>query len=150
MSEKIKLKFATLEDCGDLVPHRKSEDDSGFDLKSKVDTILNPGQIQVVACGFKMSVPVGYEGQVRPRSGLAAKFGIGVLNSPGTIDSGYRGEVCVILVNHSTAPYTIHRGDRIAQLVINKLPPVEVELVSESDLSQTERGEKGFGSSGVN
>lgn len=145
----VTLKISMLEDCSDLIPTRKNDEDSGFDMKSKIDTILHPGQVQVVPCGFKMSVSKGFEGQVRPRSGLAAKHGVTVLNAPGTIDSSYRGEVCSILINHGRQPYTIHRGDRISQLVIAELPSVEVEIVTDDHLGETERGSKGFGSSGV-
>ena len=150
MSDKIKLKIAMLEGCEDLVPVRKSEEDSGFDLKCAEDALnLAPGMSFPVSCGFKMSLPVGYEGQVRPRSGLAAKHGIGICNAPGTIDSGYRGIVCAILINHGKESITFKKGDRIAQLVINKLPSVEIEKVEVKDLEQSERGEKGFGSSGI-
>lgn len=114
-------------------------------LEDKVE--LAPGEYRMIPTGLKMAIPEGYEGQVRPRSGLAAKFGITVLNSPGTIDADYRGEIGVILINHGFEPYTIANGDRIAQLVI--APVVKVELLETAELDETERGEGGFGSTGV-
>jgi dUTP pyrophosphatase len=147
---EVPFKAYALPGCEALIPHRKSDEDSGFDLRSAIDAYLDPGHKMTVPCGFKMSVPKGFEGQVRPRSGLAAKHGITVLNSPGTIDSSYRGEVKVILVNHGSDPFVIKTGDRIAQLVISAVPPVDMQLVSdEAYLGQSDRGANGFGSSGV-
>ncbi len=109
--------------------------------------IIRAGGSKVIPTGFEVAVPPGYEGQVRPRSGLAAKHGITVLNSPGTIDSDYRGEIKVIVTNHSLNDFTIEHGDRIAQLVIAPVTRAAVEEVTELD--QTERGAGGFGSTGV-
>lgn len=99
-----------------------------------------------VPCGIKIAVPIGYEGQIRPRSGLALRHGITVLNAPGTIDSDYRGEICVILVNFGTEPFIIQRGDRIAQLVV--APVIRAEFQEVEQLPASERGEGGFGHTG--
>lgn len=120
---------------------------AGIDLYANIDYELQPrGGRAMIPTGLKMSIPDGYEMQVRPRSGLAAKHGISVINAPGTIDSDYRGEVCVILVNHGDTPFHVRRGERIAQGVFSKvyqLPLVEVET-----LTETVRGAGGFGSTG--
>lgn len=123
---------------------------AGVDLRANIDApiVLKPLERCLVKTGLFMAIPVGYEGQVRPRSGLALKSGITVLNSPGTIDADYRGEVGVILINLSNEPFTIQDGERIAQLVVNKCEQAEFYLVDE--LTTTERGEGGFGSTGVN
>jgi dUTP diphosphatase len=120
---------------------------AGADLRACVDhpVVIAPGARSAVSTGVRLEIPVGYEGQVRPRSGLAAKHGVTILNAPGTIDSDYRGEVKVILVNLSDEPYTISPGDRIAQLVI---APVQQVVYIASDLAESERGEGGFGSTG--
>ena len=101
----------------------------------------------MIPCGFAMAVPQGYEVQVRPRSGLAWKKGITVLNTPGTIDADYRGEVKVVLINHGTEPFEIQKGERIAQLVVAEVPRVKVSVVD--SLEDTDRGAGGFGSTGV-
>lgn len=107
---------------------------------------LAPGARALVPCGFAMALPIGYEGQVRPRSGLAARHGVTVLNAPGTIDADYRGEVKVILVNHGAEPFVIRRGERVAQLVV--APVSGATFVERENLDETERGENGFGSTG--
>jgi dUTP pyrophosphatase len=121
---------------------------AGIDLAAAVDQslTLNPEHRALVPTGIAIALPEGYEGQVRPRSGLALKHGITVLNSPGTIDGDYRGEVQVILANLGTEPVTIRRGDRIAQLVVAPVTRVEIERVAE--LPESERGAGGFGSTG--
>ena len=121
---------------------------AGADLRAAVDTnvIIQPGETALIKTGFAMALPDNFEAQVRPRSGLALKFGISVLNTPGTIDADYRGEVGVILINHGKEAFKVSRGDRIAQMVIAALPVVEFSEVSELD--DTERGSGGFGSSG--
>lgn len=131
-----------------LPPSRATEHAAGFDLRAAVDAplVLAPGARALVPTGVSLAIPPGYEGQVRPRSGLAIHHGIGLLNSPGTIDADYRGEVKVILINHGSEPFTISRGDRIAQLVIASL--VDCELTLAESLDDTSRGEGGFGSSG--
>jgi dUTP pyrophosphatase len=108
---------------------------------------LGPGERTLVPTGLVLEIPAGWEAQVRPRSGLALRHGVTLLNSPGTVDSDYRGEVGVILVNHGAEPFTIRRGERIAQLVFARVAEVEWREVSE--LEASERGEGGFGSSGV-
>ncbi len=133
--------------CEDLFPRKAHEDDAAFDLRSRVDAVIPSGKITLVPTGVFMELPVGYEAQVRPRSGLALKHGITVLNTPGTIDAGYRGEVGVILINAGENDFTVARGDRIAQMVVQKL--ADVELVAAEQLSDTSRGAGGFGSTGV-
>ena len=132
--------------CDDLLPSKAHDDDAAYDLRSRVDIVLPRGRSVLVPTGVFMALPEGYEAQVRPRSGLALKHQIGVLNSPGTIDAGYRGEVCSILFNFGEKPFEIKRGDRISQMVIAALP--EVELTEAAELSETLRGEGGFGSTG--
>lgn len=121
---------------------------AGLDLRANIDSpvILGPMERCLVPTGLFMALPAGYEAQVRPRSGLALKKGITVLNSPGTIDADYRGEVCIILVNLSTEPFTIEDGERVAQMVIARHEQAEWEVTDVLD--ETERGEGGFGHSG--
>jgi dUTP pyrophosphatase len=111
------------------------------------DLTISPGETALVPTGFRIELPPGHEAQVRPRSGLAAKYGVGILNSPGTIDSDYRGEVKVILTNFGRQPFTIHRGDRIAQLVVARYERVHWQEVPA--LEDTARGDGGFGHTGV-
>ena len=131
------------------LPKYETMASAGVDLRANIDApiVLKPLERCLVKTGLFMAIPVGYEGQVRPRSGLALKSGITVLNSPGTIDADYRGEVGVILINLSNEPFTIQDGERIAQLVVSKCEQAEFCLVNE--LTVTERGEGGFGSTGV-
>ncbi len=142
----VTVKFIMEEGCADLRPAKAHEDDAAYDLRSRVDVTLPPGKVTLVPTGLRMELPVGYEAQVRPRSGLALKHSIGVLNSPGTIDAGYRGEVSSILFNFGDEPFTVHRGDRISQMVIAAL--TEVRMVEAENLSETARGAGGFGSTG--
>lgn len=123
---------------------------AGADLKAAIQTALTlqPLERKIVPTGLKIALPEGYEAQVRPRSGLAAKHGITVLNAPGTIDSDYRGEIGVILVNLSNSAFTIEPGERIAQLVVAKFEQIDWKLTQE--LTETARGEGGFGSTGKN
>ncbi|MBR5079351.1 MAG: dUTP diphosphatase [Victivallales bacterium] len=143
----IAIKIHMDNGCEDLFPRKAHDDDAAFDLRSRVDIIIPSGKIMLVPTGVFMELPVGYEAQVRPRSGLALKHGITVLNTPGTIDAGYRGEVGVILINAGENDFAIARGDRIAQMVIQQL--TDVQLVSAEALSETARGAGGFGSTGV-
>jgi dUTP pyrophosphatase len=131
------------------LPVRSTEGSAGFDLFAAIpeEISLNSGERAAVPCGFKIEVPAGYEAQIRPRSGLALKIGLTVVNTPGTIDSDYRGEVQAILINHGLGAVTIAPGTRIAQMIINELPAVELE--ESEDLSITARGECGLGSTGV-
>jgi dUTP pyrophosphatase len=144
----MQLSFKRLENGADLpLPSYATDGAAGLDICTADAGVLQPGGRKIVATGFAVEVPEGYELQCRPRSGLAAKHGITVVNAPGTIDSDYRGEIMVILHNLGGAPFSFVRGDRIAQLVlapVTKAEPVEVE-----ELSSTERGENGFGSTGV-
>lgn len=122
--------------------------DAGADLRSSVDLVIEPGERAVVPCGIALALPEGYAGFVLPRSGLAAKHGVSIANAPGLIDSGYRGEVCAILVNlDPREPFAVHAGDRIAQLVVMPVPRASFSAVD--GLSATDRGAGGFGSSGV-
>ena len=135
---------------GLALPAYQSADAAGLDLLAAVpqDTplILAPGKHAMVPTGLAIALPPGFEAQVRPRSGLAAKHGVTVLNAPGTIDADYRGEVSVLLINHGEVPFTIRRGERIAQMVI--APVVQGELVASASLPDTGRGSGGFGSTG--
>ena len=128
------------------LPRYASEDAVGLDVTAAEDLTLEPGQRHAVATGFAIEIPRGYEVQVRPRSGLAMKNGITCLNTPGTIDSDYRGEVKVILINLGQEPFEVRRGERIAQLV--PAPVLRADFVEASELSGTERGAGGFGSTG--
>jgi len=129
------------------LPRRQTEGSAGFDLCAAEDATIAAHGFSSVGTGLAVETPKGTEAQVRPRSGLAAKHGIGVLNSPGTIDSDYRGEIRVILLNASDQDYRVRRGDRIAQLVFSLL--ADVELVEADSLSETERGPGGFGHTGA-
>ena len=133
------------------LPARQSRGASGYDLAAALGEnepiVLDPGEYGAVGCGFALALPVGFEAQIRPRSGLAARFGVTVLNAPGTVDADYRGEVKALIVNHGTEPFTIRRGDRIAQMVIMAVP--DLEMVVTDELDETERGEGGFGSTGM-
>jgi len=149
-NNKIVIKIEKVIGCEDLpLPISTSEFSSGVDLLSaeSTDIILKSGKIKLISTGIKMMIPIGYEGQIRPRSGLALKYGITVLNTPGTIDSDYRGIVKVILINLGEEEFIIKRGDRIAQLVIQKIFYPNFKLVE--TLEKTERGEGGFGHSGI-
>ena len=131
------------------LPHYLTDASAGMDLRANLSEarVLKPLERSVVGTGLFIELPIGFEAQVRPRSGLAAKKGITVLNAPGTIDADYRGEIGVILVNLSNEDFTIENGERIAQLVIAKHE--RAEWVEVNELSETSRGEGGFGSTGV-
>lgn len=131
------------------LPAYETENSAGMDLRAYLPEsplTLEPMQRVLVPTGLYMEIPLGYEGQVRPRSGLALKNGITVLNSPGTIDADYRGQICVILINLSDKPFLINSGDRIAQMIIAKCE--QAEIVKVQTLSETERGAGGFGHTG--
>lgn len=133
------------------LPAHATPDAAGLDLRAAVPEDapleLAPGAYALVPTGLQIALPDGTEGQVRPRSGLAFKYGVTVLNSPGTIDSGYRGEVGVLLINHGAEPFTVQRGERIAQLVVARYVPVQFEPADE--LTESKRGAGGFGSTGT-
>ncbi len=143
----MKVRFRMDPEARDLAPKKAHPDDAAWDLRSRVDAVAPQGRTTLVPTGLFLELPIGYEAQIRPRSGLALKRAIMLPNSPGTIDAGYRGEVCVILFNAGAEPFQIRRGDRIAQMTIAKLP--EIELEESDELSETGRGAGGFGSTGV-
>ena len=145
------LRVTRLEHGADLpLPRYETEFSAGLDLRAALEEELavGSGERVVIPTGLRIEIPPGFEGQVRPRSGLAMKFGLTVLNAPGTIDADYRGEVKVLLVNLGQNAHVLERGDRVAQLVIAPVTRVVLEQVAE--LSETERGEGGFGSTGTN
>ncbi len=144
MTVQVRVKRLTPEA---KIPKAAKVGDVAFDLYSVIDHKIEPGARYAVPTGIAVEIPPGYEGQVRPRSGLALKEGITVLNTPGTIDSGYRGEVKTIMINHSDVSFQITKGMRISQLAIRPVPKVTFTEVDE--LSDTDRGEGGFGSTGV-
>ncbi|MEM4662617.1 MAG: dUTP diphosphatase [Candidatus Diapherotrites archaeon] len=129
------------------LPTKAMKGDVGYDLFSNEDVNLAPNEIKVVGTGIKMALPAGIEAQVRPKSGLAANYGITVLNTPGTIDPNYRGEIKVILVNFGNKTFKIERGQKIAQLVFHKFETPTIKEVKKLDV--TERNEGGFGSTGL-
>lgn len=139
----IKIKKVS---AGVPTPAYQTAGSAGCDVVASSDALIYPGKRYLVPTGLFLEVPCGYECQVRPRSGLALKHGVTVLNSPGTIDSDYRGEVCVLLYNAGDEPFEVKPGDRIAQLIFAPVTRAEFELVDE--LSDTERGTGGFGSTG--
>lgn len=135
-----------------IIPRYETSGAAGMDLAACLDTLITiePGATARIPTGIKIALPAGHEGQVRPRSGLAARRGVTVLNAPGTIDEDYRGEVQVLLVNHGSETFTVEHGDRIAQLVVAPVVQVDIEPVNdEAALGGTERGSGGFGSTGV-
>ena len=149
----IEVRFLRLPGTEDIpLPAYQTEGSSGLDVcaANEADVILEPGAFAMIPTGLKASVPCGYEIQVRPRSGLAAKHGIGVVNGPGTVDSDYRGEIRVILINFGKEPFAVTRGMRIAQFVVQAVERAKVSLcASEEDLGKTGRGEGGFGHTGI-
>lgn len=149
----VKVKFKKLTETA-IIPEYKSDEAAGMDLFADMDAELkspldeNPNLTMcLIKTGIAIELPKGYEAQVRPRSGLAAKYGITVLNTPGTIDSDYRGDLGVILINHGAQTFKVNKGDRIAQLVI--APVSRAEMVEMEDLNESNRGTGGFGSTGV-
>lgn len=148
-NEKVEVRFQKLPHMKNLpLPAPESELSAGMDLRAALEDplTLQPGERALIPTGFAMALPPGYEAQIRPRSGLALRNGITMLNSPGTIDADYRGEVKVIAVNHGEEPWTVSHGDRMAQMVISAVPNLAVREVD--SLDETERGAGGFGSTG--
>ena len=148
----LKIEIKQLENFGDLqMPAYETDLAAGVDLRAAIDAdkplTLQPGDRALIATGFAMALPPGYEAQIRPRSGLAYKHGISVVNSPGTVDADYRGEVKILLINHGTEAFTINRGERIAQMVVAPVTQAAFEIVE--TLSETVRGAGGYGSTGV-
>lgn len=150
MSETIEIKIKRLSDeFSDVqLPAYATEGSAGMDIRAAVksELIIEPGKVALVPTNISVEIPKGYEIQVRPRSGLAANHSIGILNSPGTIDSDYRGEVKIILMNFGDEPFVIHRGDRIAQLVVSKV--YQAKIIETENLNSSKRGEGGFGHTG--
>mgnify|MGYP001946339467 CR=1 FL=1 len=148
--ETVQVAIKRLPGCDDVpLPAYQSAHAAGMDLHAAVekDVVIAPGERTLVPCGFAMAVPVGYEAQIRPRSGLAARHGLTIPNAPGTIDADYRGPVMVALINLGSEPVTITRHMRIAQMIIKPVPRTEWQVVDE--LPPTERGAGGFGHTGV-
>lgn len=146
----VQVRFRRLGSNGDIpLPRYESAGAAGMDLRAAVQSpeTVKPGEIKFIPTGLAVSIPPGYEAQVRPRSGLALKYGIGLVNSPGTIDSDYRGEIGIILINWGHSPFEIKRGDRIAQMIISKV--YRAEILQADYLDETVRGRNGFGHSGT-
>lgn len=141
----MKLKINLIHEDAKM-PHRANEGDAGLDIFSIEEKIIPSGETALISTGIQMELPQGTEAQIRPRSGLALKHAITVLNSPGTIDEGYRGELKIILINHGKEDFIVEKGMRIAQMVI--APVLEITLEEVENLSDSVRGEDGFGSSG--
>ncbi|MGL4393266.1 MAG: dUTP diphosphatase [Fusobacteriaceae bacterium] len=147
--EKIKVKI--LAEDGVQIPEYMTDEAAGMDVRAFIKEKINLGMLEraMVPTGIKVEIPFGYEIQVRPRSGLAAKFGVTVINSPGTIDSDYRGEIKILLVNLSKENYVIENGERIAQLVLQKVHKIEFEKINNfEELNETKRSGGGFGHTG--
>ena len=142
----MKIKFMKIHDKA-VIPYYSRQGDAGMDLFAVEDYTIKPGERKLIPTGLKVEVPHGFEMQVRPKSGLALNSGITVLNTPGTVDSGYRGELGVILFNVSDKPFEVKQGQKIAQAVFTKFEIVEFEEASE--LSLSDRGSNGFGSTGL-
>ena len=142
----MKIKFKKLHPDA-VLPRYAHGGDAGMDVCAVEEVEIPAGGTALARTGWAAALPRRYEIQVRPRSGLALKHGVTLPNSPGTIDGNYRGEICIVLINHGREPFRVEKGMRVAQLVVGKLPRVKVEEVD--TLDQTERGEKGFGSSGL-
>ena len=134
-------------ESGATRPEYRTHGAAGMDLCASADVTLAPGERHLVPTGVRVSIPAGFEGQVRPRSGLAIRYGLGMVNSPGTIDSAYRGEISLILINHGQEQVQLAKGERVAQLVI--CPIARALLVEAVELDETHRGEGGFGSTGI-
>lgn len=148
--EKVKIKITRIgpQSLDVQLPRYMTEFSSGLDIFASVseDTVLDPGQRKLIPTGIALAIPPGYEAQIRPRSGLALTHGITLLNSPGTIDADYRGEVGLILINHGAKPFVIKRGDRLAQMIISRA--YRAELQEEETLDITTRNSGGFGHTG--
>jgi len=146
LAEKLKVKIKKVSESA-IIPCYAHDGDAGVDLYSDEDSILKPGERKLVKTGIKLALPYGYEAQVRPKSGLALNHGISLCNSVGTIDSGYRGEVCVIVINHGSEEFNVKKSTKIAQIVFNKVEQAEFQEVKELD--ETKRNQGGFGSTGL-
>lgn len=148
--ERIPVKIKRLQNNEDIpLPAYGSKGSSGMDIRASVkqSVIIYPGEIRFIPAGLAVSIPSGFEAQIRPRSGLALNYGIGIANSPGTIDSDYRGEIGIVVTNWGSEPFTINRGDRIAQMIISRV--YGADFIEVYDLDTTSRGQGGFGHTGV-
>lgn len=148
--KKIQIRVKTKEDARDLpLPRYATSGSSGMDLFADVngEVTIQPGEIKLISCGIHLSIPVGYEAEVRPRSGLALKHGITLVNAPGTIDSDYRGLVSLIMTNLGKTPFKIKRGDRVAQIIIKEV--IRASLEETDELDETVRSSGGFGHTGT-
>jgi dUTP pyrophosphatase len=145
----LKVRIRRLKNGGDLeLPAYMTANSAGMDICAALegDEVLLPGERRLISAGIEIELPRGYEAQVRPRSGLAVKNGVTVLNTPGTIDADYRGEIKVLIINHGGDPFVVKRGDRIAQMIVNPVSRVSWDLAE--DLDETTRGKGGFGHTG--
>lgn len=148
--KRMKIAFKKMPHAADLtLPSYESAGAAGMDIRAALEKTvhLEPGQRSLIPTGLQMALPHGFEAQIRPRSGLAIKHGISMVNSPGTIDADYRGEVKIILINHGQETFSVSHGDRIAQMII--APVIQAEIFESDSLSETERGDGGFGSTGL-
>lgn len=148
--QEVELAIERLPEARDLpLPAYATSGSAGMDLMAAIerDVTLSPGERTLIPTGLRIAVPPGFEAQIRPRSGLAIKYGLSMVNTPGTIDSDYRGTVQVIVINHGSEPIVIQRGDRIAQMVI--CPVVRAKLIESDSLPETVRGDGGFGHTGI-
>lgn len=145
----LEIKVKKLDNKIEKLPKYETEGSAGFDLRARIDEdiVIKAGEVKLIKTGLAFELPKGYEGQIRSRSGLALKNNLFVLNSPGTLDSDYRGEICIILANFGKNDFVVTDGMRLAQMVISKYEKVEIKEVSE--LSDTKRGTGGFGSTGI-
>lgn len=145
----LEIKVKKLDNKIEKLPKYETEGSAGFDLRARIDedVVVKAGEVKLIKTGLAFELPEGYEGQIRSRSGLALKNNLFVLNSPGTLDSDYRGEICIILANFGKNDFVVTDGMRLAQMVISKYEKVEIKEVSE--LSDTKRGTGGFGSTGI-
>ncbi len=152
MTQSPVIEFLRLNPAGDgdiPLPRYMTEQSAGMDVCAALDSriILEPGDIALIPTGFSMALPRGHEAQIRPRSGLAVNHGVTIINSPGTIDADYRGEVKIGLINLGKAPYAVSRGDRIAQMIISRVVQPEIRVVEKLD--ETRRNQGGFGHTGI-
>lgn len=141
------LKIKVLKDKDAHMPTYAHNGDAGCDLSSTEDSTLKPGERKLIGTGIRIALPIGFEAQIRPRSGLAHKHGVSIVNAPGTVDAGYRGEIKVNLINLGQEPFVVEKGMRIAQMVINKVE--HARFIEVDELEESSRGEGGYGSTGV-
>ncbi len=143
----MKLKVKRIDEEA-IIPKYVHSTDSGMDIYSIENKVINPGETVLIKTGLKIELPPNTEAQIRPKSGIALKNSVTVLNTPGTIDEGFTGEICIILINHGKEDYKVNKGEKIAQMVIQ--PVIRVDIEEVHDIQNTSRGEGGFGSTGLN